>query len=280
MLWKQKIKRALFRALFFILIFSSLLSAEGRDPDEWTEEERILAVKNQSKRMTLAELKDAQAIDLDEGKLSSGVLDLSYAPPKPALGLLRRFALLPFVTHVYLDGVGLKVFPENLFKMPNLQHLSLRHNHLTKLPKIFPPQLRILSLAHNRLKGDLILNEQAHDNLDVLDISHNEIESVFINLISLRQIDLSHNFIENVKFGISAQNLKWLNLHKNDVKKGDIFTSIDEAGIELDYLDLTGNYLAAPIRQLGGETSYLGYDLTNLPIPVLIHYWIKRKFSK
>lgn len=90
-----------------------------------------------------------------------------------------------------------------------LINLDLSHNYLSGdlFGNMFPRQLQVLSMAHNKIS--LFKSSHLHfSNLKELNLSHNKIQYLEMMPTSLARLDVSHNLISNVgAFRILAMNV-------------------------------------------------------------------------
>ncbi|KOB74993.1 Tartan/capricious-like protein [Operophtera brumata] len=178
------------------------------------------------------------------------VLDLSYN----ALTDLTDEVLLelPSLYTLYLNGNRLIKLSDNCFGgLKFLNALYLQYNDLETLniTLVNLKSLTYLDLSYNHLKKLTGYETNRLQNLEVLNMSHNEIETVdgncFIQSLKLRRIDLSFNVInskiDNHMFGSSVE-LEFLDLYKNDIRviEGDSFKNNNLTYLNLEKNNITG----------------------------------------
>ena len=99
------------------------------------------------------------------------------------------------ITELKCDGLHISKIKE-LSNFPNLQHLDLAHNHLTKLDISHNPKLELLSIENNQLTK---LNTKNNKKLRVLNVSFNHLTSLKVkNNKELTYLNYSGNHIKDV----------------------------------------------------------------------------------
>ena len=111
---------------------------------------------------------------------------------------------------------------EDLSELINLKNLVAKSNLILETslpPEIFHPELNVLDLAQNKLRG---IPERLEDaiGLLVLNLSHNQISEIppatFVNLCDLMHLDISHNQLESLPAQMRRlSNLRVMNLSDN-----------------------------------------------------------------
>uniref|UniRef100_A0A8C2T539 Toll-like receptor 3 n=1 Tax=Coturnix japonica TaxID=93934 RepID=A0A8C2T539_COTJA len=148
-----------------------------------------------------------------------------------------------------------KLVPENLTQYSNLTYLNAGYNIISKLqPGLCKklPLLQILKLEHNQLHELPDGVFASCSSLTELNLGYNIIEvknEPFKTLENLNILDLSHNHLESANLGLQQQlkNLRELVLYSNritELKKEDLkFLS----NTSLNSLDLSSN----PLKEVG-----------------------------
>lgn len=107
-----------------------------------------------------------------------------------------------------LKDQGLKEFPRDLSRFPNLQVLDLSHNKIRHVPPAVQdlPHLQNLNLYNNRIKS--LPDELKHlENLHSLYLGKNKLVQVPTwvgGLSKLRALDLSYNHLTRYEIGLVA----------------------------------------------------------------------------
>lgn len=147
-------------------------------------------------------------------------------------------------------------FPESVFTLRHLRHLSLRENNIETLPAAISTlrQLRTLTLSFNRITDipDSLANL---DNLETLSFANNLIHDVPTFISSLRQIqylDFSGNHIKTIpEWLFQLPLLKECNLSKNEITDvpDQVAPLIDNGVLKIDDNPFAGEL--GEVAQLG-----------------------------
>lgn len=107
----------------------------------------------------------------------------------------------PFkVTHLYMHGLKLKAFPEEIFYFPNLRYIDVSWNNISEIPEAF--------LKWEKLEG--------------INISENDIEEIpdFINQIStLKEVNFSKNGLSKFPLMSNLKLLEKVDLSHNKLRE-------------------------------------------------------------
>lgn len=196
---------------------------------------------------------EPESFKISDSKVGSlEVLDLSYNE----LTYLTDEVLLelPSLYRLYLNGNKLKKLSDNCFGgLKFLNTLYLQYNDLETLniTLVNLKSLTFLDLSYNHLTKITGYETNRLENLEVLNMSHNEIETIdgncFIQSFKLRKIDLGFNVVKSKidKHMFSSNvELEFLYLYKNRISfiEGDSFKYNN-----LTYLDLGKNNITGEI---------------------------------
>ncbi|XP_055533212.1 uncharacterized protein LOC129723191 [Wyeomyia smithii] len=144
----------------------------------------------------------------------------------------------------------LRVWWQNLHSIyipPNLLHLDAERNRINTISfdTNSVPMLRKLELAHNRLKA--IENISFFENLEILDLSHNDLRSIdlclFQRMKNIRILDLSANNMAIVKNSMQAKLESLTNLYLNDNRLSYLDINVLKQFPNLETLHLFNNGL-------------------------------------
>ncbi|KAI8512922.1 hypothetical protein Bbelb_095610 [Branchiostoma belcheri] len=197
----------------------------------------------------------------------------------------KAFSGLSSLTHLDLRQSGISTLQQYVFEgLSSLTHLNLAQNRISTLPQYVFEGLS--SLTHLDLSHNYLVTSQAQlpetldyldlrqltwsDQLEYLDLSHNEINTVmpsaFRGLSRLQFLDLSNNKIKNITKSTfeGLGNLAHLNLESNRIAViGDAFQRL----YGLRYLNLISNKLAVLNQTLSPVLSWLEtIDIADNPI--------------
>ena len=153
-----------------------------------------------------------------------------------------------------------------------LKDLILSNNQLTALPENLPKSLENIRVGGNLISVISPASLQDLDNLLILDLSHNKLESSSINfdqLKELKTLELDNNFLQNVPAYLPA-NLSELRLASNKIQyiffeSGDGHGSFNNLK-RLKKLDLSSNHLISiEKRSFDSLPSFVSMELQNNP---------------
>lgn len=152
------------------------------------------------------------------------------------------FEAFPNLNHLGLGGNELGAVPSVVLQMAQLEHLNLSHNHLpaaAAYPLLTNGRLRSLSLSANRL---VTFDPPDFGQIEVLDISYNEIENWPSRLLSARELhvlNLSGNEFTDLPAGLLDGNhdrlVEGMDLSDNEELSRDTFYELR------DYLEAGGH---------------------------------------
>lgn len=174
-----------------------------------------------------------------------------------AVGLLTELKEVSFPFH------GLRgEIPGEIWGLEKLEVVNLAGNSLRgPLPAVFPPRLRVLTLASNLLHGEIPSSLSTCKDLERLDLSGNRltgsVPEVLGGLPKLKWLDLSRNLLAGsipTGLGNCAQLLS-LRLFSN-LLNGSVPAEIGRL-TKLRVLDVSSNRLSGPIPQELGNCSEL-----------------------
>ncbi|WCJ24327.1 Leucine-rich receptor-like protein kinase family protein [Euphorbia peplus] len=185
---------------------------------------------------------------------SCTVLDLSNNQFE---GNLTKITKWGDIEHLDLSQNHLTgIFPEVLPQFLRLHHLNLSHNSLSSsLPNAVAmyPKLQVLDLSSNKLDGPLLTTFLTSSTLREIHLENNLLKGDIDfsppanSQSNLEVLDLSHNQLDGYfpdRFG-SLTGLKVLNLAGNNLS-GSLPTSMDGM-ITLTSLDLSQNHFTGPV---------------------------------
>ncbi|XP_053687898.1 leucine-rich repeat-containing protein 49-like [Sabethes cyaneus] len=144
----------------------------------------------------------------------------------------------------------LRVWWQNLHSIyipPNLLHLDAERNRINTISydTNSVPMLRKLELGHNRLKA--IENVSFFENLEILDLSHNDLRSIdlclFQRMKNLRILDLSVNNMAIVKNSMQGKLEYMTTLYLNDNRLSYLDINVLKQFPNLETLHLFNNGL-------------------------------------
>lgn len=127
-----------------------------------------------------------------------------------------------YCSKIDLSNKGLKLFPEELFELPNLRKLNLRNNKITSIPKNIHhlKLLENLDLSYNRI-SDLQANIGRLKNLKTLVLNDNQIKTLPKQIGHLNRLDtlmVPNNRLVELPDSISKlAKLRKLNLSGNPI---------------------------------------------------------------
>ena len=136
---------------------------------------------------------------------------------------LEQYAALTHITQICLSQNKLKSVPFELFALPNLDTLSLSHNHLKHLPT-GPSSVNAMELLEdlNAEGAPHVKHYQCH-KLRELHVSHNELDTLpptLFQLCNLETLDASHNSLTYLPLQLwVAPKLKTLQLQHNQLSQ-------------------------------------------------------------
>jgi len=150
------------------------------------------------------------------------------------------------LSHNQINGDILYTFHNDKIINNQLRCLYLQMNQLKKVPEILlkTKRLRELKLDHNAITSFSQSVVGYLDDLEVLTLSYNKIDSSFVqtisNLTNLRFLNLSNNSLHTIHQDIKKlTNLKILNLTRTDIEELPFNMKFDK----LEYLYLASNRL-------------------------------------
>ena len=183
------------------------------------------------------------------------------------------FANVTSIEHLSLAHNELIFFPEAVKQLTNLQQLDLSANYIADIAgETLRPleHLSYLQLAQNKLTNISVHLLANQSSLTMLDLSQNEIGSIdsgafdqttnlravrldanrlrninglFAKLPTLLWLNASDNQIEFFDYALIPAELRWLDMHKNQVREIGNFYNI-ESKIKLETLDLSHNQVS------------------------------------
>lgn len=171
---------------------------------------------------------NGERIDSENKKYASemfnAILDLAY--------LLRTYtwSQLTTLTHLTLSNVSLKIIELNKNTTPNLTSVNLERNDIEYISNLCDlPNLKILRLSYNKVRGLQEINVSLDDNvkifgkLETIFLDHNGISMLqpfyLHRYQNLKHLFLHENKIEDLKELENAAMLKVLVLDKNEISK-------------------------------------------------------------
>lgn len=137
---------------------------------------------------------------------------------------LEHYAALTHITEICLSQNKLKSVPFELFALPNLDTLSLSHNHLKHLPT-GPSSVNAMELLEdlNAAEGPPHVEPYQCHKLRELHVSHNELDTLpptLFQLCNLETLDASHNSLTYLPLQLwVAPKLKTLQLQHNQLSQ-------------------------------------------------------------
>lgn len=109
--------------------------------------------------------------------------------------------------------------PDSLCQLKNLTSIMMPYNSFEKIPNILYqlPQLKELNLSHNQIKGNICLE---NNTIEQLDLSYNEIESIDIRdgASNIVKLNLNHNQIVQLPSVLNWAKLQELLVNQNRLK--------------------------------------------------------------
>ncbi|KAF0287755.1 Toll-like receptor 6 [Amphibalanus amphitrite] len=183
------------------------------------------------------------------------------------------FANITSIQNLRMQKNELTSIPSSLRRLTNLQELNVAENNISDdthgvLQAL--PHLGLLNLAGNKLRNVSVEFLANLTDVSMLDLSRNEIENVdsgafdkatnlmavrldanklrninglFAKLPSLLWLNVSDNQIEFFDYALIPGELRWLDIHKNQVREIGNFYNI-ESVIRLETLDISHNQVS------------------------------------
>ncbi|XP_052874912.1 receptor-like protein Cf-9 homolog [Gossypium arboreum] len=234
----------------------------------------ILTLEKSAVNRIVRNLTQVREIDLDG-------IDMSSIDPNSFINLSYS------LTSLSLLGCHLRgKFPDNIFKHPNIEYLSLDENPkltgqfpksnwssplvvLSAFDSIFtckPRKLRILALGYNQLEGCIPNNPNAFPNLSYLDLSDNFLSgttpSWLYTIPLLRYLNLGNNQF-NGHISEFQNRLLITIILKDNSFRGPIPSLISKL-VNLTFLDLSSNFIEGGLPKLPPNIRFLSVSYNNL----------------
>ncbi|CAN6322559.1 unnamed protein product [Urochloa humidicola] len=174
-----------------------------------------------------------------------------------AVGLLTELKEVSFPFHGLTGEIPCEIWGLEKLEVVNLAGNSLRG----ALPTVFPPRLRVLTLASNLLHGEIPSSLSTCKDLERLDLSGNQltgsVPGALGGLPKLKWLDLSGNLLAgSIPSGLgNCAQLLSLRLFSN-LLNGSVPAEIGRL-TKLRVLDVSSNRLSGPIPQELGNCSDL-----------------------
>nr|CAB3498159.1 unnamed protein product [Digitaria exilis] len=174
-----------------------------------------------------------------------------------AVGLLNELKEVSFPFHGLCGEI-----PGEIWGLEKLEVVNLAGNSLRgALPAVFPPRLRVLTLASNLLHGEIPSSLSTCKDLERLDLSGNRltgsVPGALGGLLNLKWLDLSGNLLAgSIPSGLAnCAQLLSLRLFSN-LLNGSVPAEIGRL-TKLRVLDVSSNRLRGPIPEELGNCSDL-----------------------
>ena len=161
---------------------------------------------------------------------------------------------------------------KDISKFIDLQSLSISINQ-KQIPdgmeieyiKDLSPLANLTKLESLSLSGNLISDLTpitSLDNLKSLSVTHSALSDIspVANMKNLETVDFFFNSIENVAPLVAIPGLKHINLDYNYIQDISPFADLDPNVVEYVYIDMNGIQVDEPLKKLGKQKVYLGYE--------------------
>ncbi|CAD5116475.1 DgyrCDS5358 [Dimorphilus gyrociliatus] len=195
------------------------------------------------------------------------------------------------ITHLSIKGNSIQTIPESLLKLKQIQQLDLAENSLKRLPIFNFEHLVYLNLSHNHihfLDGEIL--QPLHD-LEILDLSYNELEFVskdsFLAVTAgskylkrLKRLALNNNRIRTIlpQSFMTLSGLEALNIAGNtitDIKSKTFYKLVNLRFLNLDHNEIANFSPDELIKMEKLKYLYLGHNkLSSIPskLPLSIEW--------
>ena len=171
-----------------------------------------------------------------------------------------------YINEVNIIGCNVKIFPEIIFELFNLEILNIHSNNIEEIPDNFSnlPNLQELILDYNPIKilPKSLTNCKNFNSLSCLDTKIEKLGKWMEELTKLEYISLSNCNIKSINFDITK-------IHKVNITINS-YSNINNLSEKCEYLQF--NYLLEPVNNLPINLKkvklFKPYEPINVKVPL------------